>query len=54
MYIHPKTLLFRKNRIEQLLGVTLDDGGVRMNLSLALQLYGLRYGAASASPQPAE
>ena len=42
MFIHPKTLLFRKHRIEQLLGVSLDDGSVRMNLSLAVQLYGLR------------
>lgn len=42
MYVHPKTLLFRKHRIEEILGEPLDNPRVRMNLELAFQLNELR------------
>ena len=41
MFIHTKTLLFRKHKIEELLGESLDDPAVRLNLMLAMQLYEL-------------
>lgn len=41
MFIHTKTLLFRKHKIEELLGESLDDSAVRLNLFLAVQLYGV-------------
>ena len=42
LFIHPKTLLFRKHRIEEILGESLDNPVLRMNLELALQLNELR------------
>ncbi len=42
LYVHPKTLLFRKHRIEELLGESLDNPLLRMNLGLAFQLNELR------------
>ena len=42
MYVHPKTLLFRKHRIEEILGEPLDNPRLRMNLELAFQLNELR------------
>lgn len=45
LYVHTKTMLFRKNRIEEILGDSLDDPAVRLNLTLALQLYELRKGS---------
>ena len=42
LFVHIKTLLFRKSRIEELLGESLDDAPVRMNLALAIQLHGMR------------
>lgn len=41
MFIHTKTLLFRKHKIEELLGESLDDPAIRLNLMMALQLYEL-------------
>ena len=38
LFIHTKTLLFRKHHIEEILGESLDDPTVRQNLALALQL----------------
>ena len=42
LFIHSKTLLFRKHRIEELLGESLEDPAVRLNLALALQLQALK------------
>lgn len=42
LFVHPKTLLFRKHRIEEILGESLDNPMLRMNLELALQLNELR------------
>jgi len=39
LFVHPKTLQFRKRRIEEILGESLDNGSVRLNLSLALQMH---------------
>lgn len=44
MSVHPKTLLFRKNKIEEILGESLEDPVVRMNLLMALQLNELDHG----------
>jgi DNA-binding PucR family transcriptional regulator len=41
LFIHTKTLLFRKHRIEEILGESLEDSAVRLNLALALQLHEL-------------
>ncbi len=41
LYIHPKTISFRKHRIEEILGFTLEDPEKRLSLSLALKLYKL-------------
>ena len=41
LFIHIKTLMFRKHHIEKLLGESLEDASVRMNLTLALQLHEL-------------
>lgn len=43
MFIHTKTLLFRKNKIEELLGESLEDQAVRLHLLLALQLHGVQH-----------
>ena len=42
LFVHPKTLLFRKHRIEEILGEPLDNPRLRMNLELAFQLHELR------------
>lgn len=42
LYIHTKTLLFRKQKIEELIGESLDDPAIRLNLMLALQLHGVQ------------
>jgi DNA-binding PucR family transcriptional regulator len=42
LYVHPKTLLFRKHRIEEIMGESLDNPLLRMNLELAFQLNELR------------
>ena len=42
LFIHTKTLLFRKHRIEELLGESLEDSAVRLNLALAMQLHELK------------
>ena len=41
LYVHSKTLLFRKRHIEELIGESLDDPTVRLNLTLAMQLHTL-------------
>jgi len=41
LFVHSKTLLFRKRHIEELLGESLEDPTVRLNLTLAMQLYEL-------------
>ena len=40
--IHYKTLLFRKNRLEQILGLSLEEFRNRQTVAMALQLYKLR------------
>ena len=42
LFIHTKTLMYRKQQIEELLGESLDDPATRLNLMLALQLYGVQ------------
>ena len=42
LFIHTKTLMYRKQQIEELLGESLDDPAIRLNLMLALQLYGVQ------------
>ena len=39
LYIHPKTLTFRKKRIEEVLGVSLDDAEVRLSLLIAIKIF---------------
>jgi len=41
LFVHSKTLLFRKRHIEELLGESLEDPTVRLNLMLALKLHTL-------------
>lgn len=41
LYLHPKTVIFRRKRIEKLLGVDIDTFEVRLTLSIALKLYKL-------------
>jgi PAS domain S-box-containing protein len=41
LYIHYKTIAFRKQRIEKVLGVVLDDYETRLALATALKLYQL-------------
>lgn len=38
LYIHPKTLVFRRNRIEQILGLVLEDYETSLSLSIAIKL----------------
>lgn len=52
LYIHTKTLLFRKQKIEELLGESLDDSAVRLNLLLALQLNDVKQGDGSSASLP--
>lgn len=42
LYIHPKTIAFRKKRIERLLQVKLDDPETRLNITVALKLLELK------------
>ncbi|MDD4599464.1 hypothetical protein SDC9_03901 [bioreactor metagenome] len=42
LHIHPKTLAFRKRRIETLLQVEIDDPEERLNIAMALKLKQLR------------
>ncbi|MHC1759656.1 MAG: PAS domain-containing protein [Negativicutes bacterium] len=44
LFIHTKTLLFRKHRIEELLGESIEDSAIRVKLALALQLHRLNGG----------
>ena len=39
LYIHIKTMTFRKNRIEKILGYSLEDYETRLSVSIALKLY---------------
>jgi PAS domain S-box-containing protein len=41
MYIHYKTMAFRKQRIEKILGVSLDDFDTKLALATAIKLYRL-------------
>jgi sugar diacid utilization regulator len=41
LYIHTKTMIFRKSRIEKILDLSLEDYEVRLSLSIALKLYSL-------------
>ena len=41
MNVHQKTIVFRKMRIEEILNLPLDEGDVRLNLSIALKLHKL-------------
>jgi PAS domain S-box-containing protein len=42
LYIHPKTLAFRKKKIEQLLQKKLDEPETRLNIAVALKLFQLQ------------
>ncbi len=42
LYIHTKTMIFRKNRIEKILERSLEDYETRLSLGIALKLYSLR------------
>ena len=42
MFLHPKTVVFRKQRIENILNVSLDDFETRLTLAMAIKLYRLR------------
>ncbi|MCC5465394.1 helix-turn-helix domain-containing protein [Pelosinus sp. Bkl1] len=39
MFLHPKTVVFRKQRIEKILGVSLDSFETRLALGVALKLH---------------
>lgn len=39
LFLHPKTVVFRKQRIERILGVSLDSFETRLALGVALKLY---------------
>jgi purine catabolism regulator len=39
LYIHPKTLAYRKKRIANILGYSIEDNQTRFRLNLALKLY---------------
>ena len=39
MNVHQKTIVFRKMRIEEILNLPIDEGDVRLNLSIALKLH---------------
>jgi sugar diacid utilization regulator/CheY-like chemotaxis protein len=41
LFIHPKTMIFRKKRIETILFISLDDYEIRLSLGIALKLYNL-------------
>lgn len=41
LYIHPKTVAFRKNRIEEITGMNLDNPEHRLTLTIALKLHRL-------------
>ena len=47
LYVHSKTLLFRKQKIEEILGESLDNPAIRLNMLLALQLNGVHSDAES-------
>lgn len=42
LHVHPKTLAFRKRKIEKLLQIDLDDPEQRLNIAIALKLKQLR------------
>lgn len=54
LYIHPKTLVFRKNRIQEILNVNLDDPEKRLTLSVAIKLYRLTLSHTFTSSNPIE
>ncbi|WP_378956747.1 PAS domain S-box protein [Pelosinus sp. sgz500959] len=41
MFLHPKTVIFRKQRIEKILGVSIDLFETRLALAVALKLYSI-------------
>jgi purine catabolism regulator len=41
MYLHINTVQYRINKIEEILGVDLDEQEARLNLSIALKIYPL-------------
>ncbi len=44
LFLHPKTVLFRKRRIEQILGISLDSFETKLTVALALKLWLMRCG----------
>lgn len=42
LFIHPKTLVFRRNKIEELLGISLEHYETKLSLSIALKLYQIK------------
>ncbi|AET67133.1 PAS domain S-box [Desulfosporosinus orientis DSM 765] len=51
LYIHYKTLVFRKKRVEKILGVSLDNPDTRLALAAATKLYKIRNIKQSYYPQ---
>lgn len=41
LFIHPKTLVFRRNRIEEILAISLENYETRLALGIAIKLYKL-------------
>lgn len=41
LFIHPKTLVFRRNRIKEILGTALEDYETRLSLEVAIKIYRL-------------
>ncbi|WP_026477420.1 response regulator [Alkaliphilus transvaalensis] len=41
LFIHPKTIVFRRKRIEELLEISLEDYETRLNLGIAIKLHKL-------------
>jgi DNA-binding PucR family transcriptional regulator len=55
MNVHQKTIVFRKMRIEEILNLPIDEGDVRLNLSIALKLHKLTQSIeAEKQTEPAE
>ena len=50
MNVHQKTIVFRKMRIEEILNLPLDEGDVRLNLSIALKLHKVQQSIAAENP----
>lgn len=41
MFLHPKSIVFRKQRIEKILGISIESFEMRITLAVAIKLYKL-------------